>query len=181
MVPYASATPATKYSIVSEYFPHTLYSRPYLYPLAVPILLVLIISFDLRWVGRIIFRAIEIHPLRALRVHISARPWHRTGRAANGLRTLREFSQGGRPLSRSFFTQQVQQLSLRLHPVIARSLHTPTNVDLPASFRANPRLLKTQRLDPQTPPASASNPNHASHSESLPSPYPSGSDSSLSM
>ena len=48
---------------------------------------------------------------------------------------------------RSFLTQQVQQPSLRIHPVIAKSLHTPTNVDVPIPFRANPRLLKTQKVD----------------------------------
>jgi len=48
---------------------------------------------------------------------------------------------------RSFLTQQAQQPSLRIHPVIAKSLHAPTNVDVPAPFRVNPRLLM-QKVDP---------------------------------
>ena len=42
--------------------------------------------------------------------------------------------------------QQVQQLSIRLHPAVAQSLRTPTNVDLPAPFRAMPRPLKAQKV-----------------------------------
>ena len=81
------------------------------------------------------------------------RDWkgHRTGRAAN--RCL--FIWGGSPLSicakvlTLAIPQQVQQHTLRLRPVVAKSLRTPTNVYLPAPFRAIHRLLKAQKVEPR--------------------------------